>query len=67
MHRTAQPFVVADLLSDGDKISDLDQRLAGCADVLGHGDGHQRRRREGHDGLLAGQPLHIIGMHTAEE
>ena len=42
-----------------------DQGLAGGADVLGHGNHHGGRGRKGHNGLLPGQSLLVLGVDAA--
>jgi hypothetical protein len=59
--------IVADLLADGHSVPLLDQGLARRADVLGHGDDHQRRGGEGLNGLFTGKRLFIVGMDPAEK
>ena len=63
--RRAQAGAVADFLPQIHMISLGDQGLAGGADVLGHGNHHGGRGREGHNGLLPGQGLLVLGVDAA--
>ena len=55
--------VIADLLTHSYIITDRNQRLAGCADVLCHRNNDLRRR--GYDDYRFIRSLHIIGMYAA--
>ena len=62
----AEALAVADLLADGHAVSDFDERLAGRADVLRHGDGDNARVQRD-DGRLARKLLIALRMDAAEK
>ena len=66
MDGDAEALAVADLLADGHAVSDFDERLAGRADVLGHGDGDDARVQRD-DGCLARKLLIALWMDAAEK
>ena len=63
----AQTLVVADLLAHQDTVALLDQGLAGCADVLRHGDHQQIRGGESLDFLAFGVVLIFFGVYPSEK
>ena len=62
----AEALAIADLLADGHAVSDFDERLAGRADVLGHGDGDDARVQRD-DGRLTRKLLIALRMDAAEK
>ena len=67
MHRYAQAFAIANLLAAQHMIAHLHQRLAGCADMLLHG----QHNLLGHDGVeggyMGGHFLVVLGMDATEK
>ena len=56
---------LADFLSEPHLVADGDERRTGRADVLGHGNDHLRRLRNGGDPSFVGGGLLIVRMHAA--
>ena len=67
VNRDAQALIVTDFLTLGHQIALGNQRLAGSADMLRHGDHYNIRFRKYLGFLVARVPLVFFGMHPAEK
>ena len=67
VHRNAQALIITDLLTPFYGIVLFYQRLAGNADVLGHGHHQNIRLREFLHRQIPGVVLVVLGVHTAKE
>ena len=67
MNRHAQALIVADLLAHGHGITLLDQGLAGCTNVLGHGDYQNIGLREAQCPLFFSVPFIFFGVYPSEK
>ena len=67
VHRHAHPGIVTNLLTHRDHIALFDKGLAGCANVLGHGDYDLLGGGKHLNGFVTGHRLHVFRMDASKK